>query len=151
MPLVASMLADGIRKFSDSSFAGFEKFPETEDEAAKFWAEAVKTYFAGLSVPPPIGPRHIAAASTFQAQLKGFGAPGAAPGILPAAFAAAAGVLAGMSVPVALPPPAPLVIPPLQPGDNAALAATQLAMAVDLWMKLGMWGPPPSPPVPPWT
>ena len=145
-------LVEGIRRFTDETFEGFEKFPATEDEAAEFWSRAVQDYLLTQVIPPPGGVVYAALAATaMKPAFKGFSAPFAAPVILPGAFAVAAATIAGSSVPVAVPPPAPLVIPPMPPVPSAAVGALVLATAVDLWFKTGLFGVPPTPPAPPWS
>jgi len=152
MPLNIQILIDGIRRFTDVTFPAFEKFPASDLEAAKFWARAFEDYVLLQAVPPPGGPVYSKLASgALETALKGLSLPGAALVIFPGAFALAALAIVGASVPVTLPPPAPLVIPPLPPVNNATLAATTIATAVHVWFQTGLFGILPAPPVPPWS
>ena len=56
MPLIDSVLNDGLSRFMDSESETFKrslgKFPESQDEFGRFWSKAIVDYTRGLTPPP---------------------------------------------------------------------------------------------------
>lgn len=164
MALIAAVLAEEIRKFSDVNHPEFSGFPSNALETATKWARALKAYFATLGPPVLIpGTLDLSEAAMIAAmEPLVFPVPGQGAIALAAGFAAfVLPFVAGGAPAVVIPPPAPFVpafsIPPILPTTPAIIAASTiaaastLALSVDVWAKTGLSGVPPAPPTIPWA
>lgn len=132
MPLLSSALESGLEAVASSP-------PESINEAAQAWADAMQSYVAGI-VPPST--TVTAAAATLLSALAGaFTARPDGAALMELAFTAfATTVGGGMAGFVATPPAGPVGFATLFAGASPpthAAAAAAMAGAIDTWMLTG--------------
>ena len=131
MPLIKATLENGLR-------ALFENPPLLEEACAAQWASAMVAYATPI-VPPSAAV--AGAQGALQSALSGMSEPDALVGKLQAALTAFAGTVGGGMAPfVPTPPPVPCPLAFLQSLQTLSPdeAASQIATAIDTWMKTGI-------------
>ena len=132
--------------------AGGRAYPDSAEQAAKEWADAVQVYAAGIVAPSAT----VAAARTAleAALLPAFRSTDAA-ALLEQAFKAFAVTVGGGMAPafVAVPPPGLIGFAELfkqSPPQSTAEGVARIAIRIDAWMRTGTAAVamPPGPPVP---
>lgn len=141
-------MALDLNGFKADLAAFLAALPTTEAGCAAQWATIVREYTSGI-VPPVAGGAQDGTATAFEAALSGMGTPGTGIGVFETAFAGYAATLAGAMAPPGTPPPAPLsttLAAVYSTNNNPATTASQagdaLAIAIDLWFRTGLSGPP---------
>ena len=139
MALVKSVLKNEIRKITDQKYDGFEGFPETVEETAERWANAIDVYASSI-IPAVIS--STAAKEAAQSQFLSLNLNGLV--AFPLGFTQYAIQLGLAMQPTytSVPPPIPIVLAPVfslgLSGASSEDCASLMATIADKWFKTGL-------------
>lgn len=139
MPLLPSVLQQELLKVMDDTNPQFKGFPETVEDVANNWSNAIDLYAKGVI------PASLSAPLAKQAMygvMLGMNAPLAGLVIFPSAFTAYAVALGSGMQPTftGVPPPAPINLTPAFAVPFEAPISTRVSVMagiIDLWFRTG--------------
>lgn len=144
MALLPATLINEFNAFFDQENALFQGFPQSQQDAAQLWADAVATY--ALAITPPSTTNQAAKAAMIGQlnQINNEAANGIV--IISVAFTAFATQLAlGMAPFVGTPPPVPVDLSPVYnlgfSGAPASICLQTMAGIIDTWFRTGLATP----------
>lgn len=152
MALVLSVLESEIRKIIDQEFEQFEGFPQTAQETATRWANAIDIYASSV-IPPSTTTQQ--AKQSLESIFLGLNVNGAL--IFPLGFTVYASILATGMLPlfVSVPPPSPIVLAPVfaagLSGAPSSTCAQLMSVTIDAWFRTGTATPSSGGPAIPWS